>query len=108
MARVSFVVQSSCSCELDTAIRCHTSCCAGRPLWAGFCYLRGAVAAQLLPIGATCPVGHDSLTGWDQLFLSFLWLKFSAQLSKSLPSGATFIKHIVYTFFITVLGFSVF
>ena len=40
VARVSFVVQSSCSCELDTAIRCHTSCCAGHPLWAGFCSLR--------------------------------------------------------------------
>ena len=37
VARVSFVAQSSCSCELDTAIRCHTSCCAGRPLWAWFC-----------------------------------------------------------------------
>ena len=29
---VSFVAQSSCSCELDTAIRGHTSCCAGLPL----------------------------------------------------------------------------
>ena len=39
MALVSFVVQSSCSCELDTAIRGHTSCCAGPPLWAGSCSL---------------------------------------------------------------------
>ena len=35
VARVSFVAQSSCSSELDTATRCHRSCCAGRPLWAG-------------------------------------------------------------------------
>ena len=62
------LMQSSCSCEVDTATRCHTSCCAGCPLWAGFCCLRGAVAAQLLPIGATRPVGQDALTGWDQLF----------------------------------------
>ena len=37
VARTSFVAQSSCSCELDTALRCHTSCCLGRPLWAWFC-----------------------------------------------------------------------
>ena len=37
VARVSFVVQSSCSCELDTATRCHTSCCAGCQLRAWFC-----------------------------------------------------------------------
>ena len=34
VAWVSFVAQYSCSCELDTATRCHTSCCTGRPLWA--------------------------------------------------------------------------
>ena len=62
VARTSFVEQSSCFCELDTATRCHTSCCTGRPLWAGFCSLRGAVAAQLLPIGATRPVGQHVLT----------------------------------------------
>ena len=39
VARLSFVTQSSWSCELDTVIRCHTSCCAGRPLWAGFCFV---------------------------------------------------------------------
>ena len=78
VARVSFVVQSSCSCELNTAIRCHTSCCTGRPLWAGFCSLRGTVAAQLLPIGAARPVGQDTLMGWDQLFPIFLWHKFSS------------------------------
>ena len=63
VARTSFVVQSSSSCELETATRCHTSCCAGRLLWAGFCSLRGAVAAQLLPIGATRLVGEDTLKG---------------------------------------------
>ena len=63
VAQTSFLAQSSCSCELDTATWCHTSCCAGRPLWAGLCSLRGAVAAQLLLIGATRPVGQDALTG---------------------------------------------
>ena len=75
VAQISFVMQSSCSCELDTATRCHTSCWAGHPLWAGFCSLRGAVAAQLLPIGATRPVGQDALTGWDQLFPIFFVAK---------------------------------
>ena len=32
-----FVAQSSCSCEHDTATGCHTSCCAGHPLWCSFC-----------------------------------------------------------------------
>ena len=76
------VAQSSFSSELDTAIRCYTSCCAGRPLWAGFGSLRGAIAAQLLLIGATRPVGQDALTGWDQLFPIFLWCKFSAWIIK--------------------------
>ena len=62
------VVQSSCSFEFDTATRYHTFCCTERSLWTGFCFLRGAVAAQLLPIGATRPVGQDALTGWDQFF----------------------------------------
>ena len=57
------------------------------------CSLRGAVAAQLLPIGATRPVGQDALTGWDQLFPIILWCKLSAQISRSMPSGATFIKN---------------
>ena len=37
VALVSFVAQSSCSCKLDTTIRCHTSCCARCPLWTWFC-----------------------------------------------------------------------
>ena len=32
------VVQSSCSCEFHTAYWFHTSCCAGCPLWAWFCW----------------------------------------------------------------------
>ena len=70
------VAQSSCSCKLDTAIRCHTSCWIGRPLWAGFCFLRGTVSAQILPKSATRPVGQDAVTGWDQLFPIFLWPRF--------------------------------
>ena len=87
VARISFVVQSSCSCELDTATRCHTSCCTGCPLWAGFCSLRGAVAAQLLHIGATCPVGQDALTGWDQLFPIFFVAQVLCSIRQVLAIG---------------------
>ena len=81
VAWISFVVQSPCSCEHDTATRCHTSCCAGCPLWAGFCSLCGAVAAQLLPIGATRPVGQDTLAGWDELFPILFVVQVLCQLS---------------------------
>ena len=33
------------------------------------CSLHGAVAARLLPFGATRPVGQGALVGWDELFL---------------------------------------
>ena len=65
------MVQSSCSCELDPASG------ATHPA-AGFCSLRGTVAAQLLPIGATRPVGQDALMGWDEISPIFLLHKFSA------------------------------
>ena len=63
-----------------TAYWCHTSCWTGRP--------NG--------LGSTLS------------YLFLLWRKFSAQISRSLPSGSTFIKnHCVYLFVI-VLGPSVF
>ena len=36
--RTSFVAQSSCSCELDTATRCHTSCCQDAHCGLGFAF----------------------------------------------------------------------
>ena len=98
VARISFVAHSSCSCKLDIATRCHTSCCAGRPLWAGFCSLRGAVAAQLLPVGASHPVGQDALTGWDQLFPILFVAQVLCSIELVLAIGCHFIKNIVYTF----------
>ena len=86
-----FVAQSSCSCELDTATRCHTSSIE-RPLWAGFCFLRGAVSAQILPHGATRPVGQDTLTGCTLLFPILFVAQVPAQSSSSLQPGATLLK----------------
>ena len=67
MARLSFVAQSSCSCKLDTAIRCHTSCCAGCPrtLWAWFCSWRShpGLASLIPPSGATHPAAQDAHRG---------------------------------------------
>ena len=45
--------------------------------------------------------------GCDQLSYPFVE-QLSAQLSRSLPLGATFIKNIVYTIFVIMLGSSVF
>ena len=75
VARLSFVAQSSCSCELDTAIRCHTSCCARRPLWVWFCSWRShpALASIILPSGSTHPAVQDAHCGlgfalWCSIF----------------------------------------
>ena len=97
---------------------CH--CGTSLSLW----YSHPALASLILQQGATHPAAQDTHCGLDfaffvaqyplgycllvphvvleragiNSFLSFLWRKFSAQLSRSLPSGATFIKNIVYTF----------
>ena len=82
VARLSLVVQSSCSCKLDAAIRCHTSCCAGCPLWAWFYWCsHSALASLILPSGATHPAAQDTHCG-----LGFARGAVSAQI---LPQGAT-------------------
>ena len=90
VAQTSFVVQSSCSCKLDTAIRCHTSCCTGRPLWTWFCSWAWfcSVSAQKLPQGATRPTGQ----GRTLLFPISFVAQVLTQLSPSLLPGATLLK----------------
>ena len=67
---------------------------------------RTSCSATVYSCHTSCWTGR--LTAGIISFLSCLWRRFSAQISRSLPSGATFIKnHCVYLFVI-VLGPSVF
>ena len=60
-----FVVQPSCSCKLDTAVRYHASCCPGRPLWARICSWcsHPALVCLILLSGTTHPVEQDAHCG---------------------------------------------
>ena len=85
-----FVVQSSCSCEPDTAVTSHEFCALNAHCGLGFA--GGAVSAQIL---------QHVLWDWVTLyaFLSYLWPKFLLERagtgmssSCSLQQGATLIK----------------
>ena len=77
VARVSFVAQSSCSCELDTAPGATHPAVEDAHYGLGFA--RGAVSAQILPQGATRHTGQGCTLLFPILFVAQL----SSQLSPS-------------------------
>ena len=91
MVRFSFVVQSSCSCELYTEQVPHILL-RSTPTVGWVCFLlwrsNPALVSLILLQGATRPNGQ----GRTLLFPILFVVQVPAQLSPSLPPGATLLK----------------